>query len=262
MIAENIKNRIGDFHGNIGISYIDLATEHGFYAGNCDVFPASGSIKVMVLIETFRRLEMGELSKDTRYRLRKTDFINKESSRQKTFGALEYLHEGVELTVEDLYKLCMAVSDNSAFNILLRMFGTDSVNRTAEMLGCHETRVNRAIYDYDAMNRGVENYVSVREMANLFFSMYKGKVISGGASREMLEIMKLHQKDDIIRYYFDENLPIAHQTGYDDGLIMDMGIVFSRKPFVLAMAATGENTRNAESIMRDVTLMCYRNSNG
>ena len=262
MIAENIKNRIGDFYGNIGISYIDLTTEYGLSAGNCDVFPASGSIKVMVLIETFRRLEMGELSINDTYRLKRTDYINKDSSRQKTFGAIEYLHEGIELTIEDLYRLCMAVSDNSAFNILLRMYGTDSVNRTADMFGCHTTRVNRTIYDYDAISRGVENYVSVKEMATLFYSMYKGKVISGRASREMLDIMKLHQKDDIIRYYFDESLPIAHQTGYDDGIIMDMGIVFSRKPFVLAMAATGENTRNAESIMRDITLMCYRYSNG
>lgn len=261
MIEDNIKNRIGDFYGNIGVSYIDLATERGISAGNCDVFPASGSIKVLALIEAFRRLEIGEVSKDTIYKLRKSDCINHGRGNQKTFGALEYLHEGTELTVEDLCKLCIAVSDNSAFNILFRMFGADSINRTAGMYGCRSTKVNRAIYDYAAMEKGVENYVSVKEMANLFFSMYKGKVISRRASREMLEILKSHQKDDIIRYYFDESLPIAHQTGYDDGLIMDMGIICSEKPFVLAMAATGSNTRNAESIMRDITLMCYRNSN-
>ncbi|MEF9921516.1 MAG: serine hydrolase [Anaerovoracaceae bacterium] len=261
MILDNIKNRIGNFGGDIGISYIDLKSGQSSSTGNCDVFLASGSVKIMTLVEAFKRIEEGTLNKDDKYTLKETDYLNKGRVGVKTFGALEHIHQGIELTIEDLYKFSITVSDNIAFNILLKMFGTEEINKTIKMLGYSKTKVHRAIYDSDKMNKGIENLVSVQEMASLFYRMYKGQVISRNASKNMLDILKDHQKDSIIPYYFDESLQVAHQTGYDDELIMDMGIVYSENPFVLCMAASDSNTRNAESIMRDITLMCYRNSN-
>ena len=261
MILDNIKNRIGNFRGDIGICYIDLSGGKSFTAGNCDVFLASGSVKILTLVEAFKRMEEGTLDRDDKYILKSSDYQNRGKEGVKTFGALEYLHEGIKLTIEDLYKLSISVSDNIAFNILLRQFGAKNINETMEMLGFSKTKINREIYDFERIKAGIENYVSVQEMASLFYRMYKGQVVSRNASREMLEILKDHQKDSIMPYYFDESLRVSHQTGYDDGLIMDMGIVHGPKPFVLCMAASDKNTRNAESIMRDITLMCYKNSN-
>lgn len=261
MILDSIKNRIGDYDGDIGISYIDLISNKSITTGNCDIFPASGSVKFLTLVEAFKLMEEGTISRNDKYVLKKSDYINGGKSGVKTFGAVEYMHEGIELTIEDLYRLSISVSDNIAFNILLRLFGKDEINRTFKMLGYKKTIISRAIYDKTAINNGIENYVSVQEISSLLYRMYKGQVISKSASEEMINILKDHQKDSILRYYFDESLQIAHQTGYDDGLIMDMGIVFSSRPFILSMAASDNNTRNAESIMRDITLMCYRNSN-
>lgn len=261
MILDNIKDRISGFGGKIGIMYIDIQSGRTYQAGNCDVFLASGSVKVFTLVEAFRRMEEGLINKDDKYILKKEDYINDGKVGMKSFGALEYIHPGAELTIEDLYKFSTSISDNIAFNILLKMFGIREINKTLDMMGFTKSRINRAIMDLEKMNKSIENYVSVEEMAVLFYRMYKGQVISKKASREMIEILKGHQKDSILRYYFGEDIQIAHQTGYDENLIMDMGIVFSENPFVLVMAAEDVNTRNAESIMRDISLMCYRNSN-
>ncbi len=258
MILDKIKDRIGNFDGTIGICYIDLGTGESCSAGNCDVFPASGMVKLLILIEAFKRMEEGTADRLDRYVLSETDYPNTE---EKSYGALEYLHVGTELTLEDLYKLNVAVSDNMAFNILLKMFSMEKVNSTLETYGLHKTRINRALLDDEKTAKGVKNYVSVREMANLFLRMEKGQLISGKASREMLNILRYHQKTSILPYYFSEYMEIAHQSGYDEREIMDMGIVYSDAPFILCMAASGENTRDAESIMRDITLMCFNNSN-
>ena len=261
MILDNIKDRIGSFRGKIGVYYIDLLNGESCYAGNCDVFLASGSVKILTLVEAFKRIENEKISKDSKYILKKSDYIGNEELDAKTFGALEYIHEGTELTLEDLYSLSVSVSDNIAFNILFRLFGAEEINNTLDMLGFKKSRINRAILDYKLIDKGVENYISISEMATLFYRMYKGQIISNKASGEMLNVLKRHQHNNIIPYYFEEDLQIAHQTGIDDNLIMDMGIVYSERPFVLCMAAEDSNTRNAESIMRDITLLCYNNSN-
>ncbi len=260
MILDNIKDRIDNFQGKIGIHYIDLNSGESCYAGNCDVFYASGSVKIITLLEAFKWIEADKVRKDSKYVLKKSDYIGNKEKKIKTFGALEYLHEGTELTLEDLYRLSTSVSDNIAFNILFRMFGGEEINKTLDMLGFSKTRLHRAILDREKIDKGIENYVSIKEMASLFYRMYKGQIVSNRASFEMLEILKEHQQNSIIPYYFDEELRIAHQTGIDDNLLMDMGIIYSKNPFVLCMAAEDSNTRNAESIMRDITLLCYRNS--
>lgn len=262
MILDSIKDRIGNFGGRIGICYVDICGGKSYIAGNCDVFAASGSVKLFTLIEAFRRIEDGSIGRNDRYRLKESDYLHSDELNQKTFGALEYLHAGAELTVDDLLKLSIAVSDNIAFNILLKLLGADAVNRTLDMLGLEKCRVRRGILEREKMNRGIENTVSVEEVGMLLHRMYKGQIISRSASAEMLSILTSHQRNGIIPYYFDERLKVAHQTGYDDTLIMDMGVVYSQNPFVLSMAADDSNTRNAESMMRDITWMCCKNSNG
>ena len=80
-------------------------------------------------------MEEGKLQKDSRYVLKQSDYIGGQKVNEKSFGALEYLHEGTELTVEDLYRLSIAVSDNVAFNILYRMLGEETINQTLDALG-------------------------------------------------------------------------------------------------------------------------------
>lgn len=258
MILDKMKDRIGDFEGKIGICYIDIRTKSCYTAGNCDVFPASGVIKLLILVEAFKRLNEGQINKTDTYILEPDDYPQ---IREKSFSALEHIHTGAEVTVEDLYKLNVIISDNMAFNILLKIFGKDAVNDTLKELGFRKTKINRAINDFEAMNKGIQNLVSVQEMANLLLRMYEGQIISKSASKEMLEILCEHQKTSPLTYNFLESMKIAHQSGYDDNEIHDMGIVYCENPFILCMASSVPNIKNAESVMRDITMMCYQNSN-
>lgn len=258
MILDKMRDRIGAFEGKIAICYIDIKSKSCYTAGNCDVFPASGIVKLLILIEAFKRLNEGEMKKDDTYTLRPDDYPK---IREKSFSALEHIHVGAQVTVEDLYKLNVIVSDNMAFNILLKLFGKDAVNDTLNELGLKKTRINRAINDFEAMRRGIQNFVSVQEMASLLLRMYEGQIISHSASKEMLDIVCEHQKPSPLTYNFLESMRIAHQSGYDDNEIHDMGIVFCENPFILCMASSAPNTKNAESVMRDITKMCYQNSN-
>lgn len=257
MLQNKINDRIGNFAGKMGIYYMDLLSGDNCFAGNCDVFPSSGMAKMPVLLEVFRQISQGQIEKEDIYILKHdSDFAVDWAS----YGALAFLHEGLALTVRDLYSLMITVSDNTALNILLEMVGMDRVNKTMEEWGFRNISINRAFFDTEKIRQGVENYHSVQEMGEIFRRLYLGQLISGEADREILELMKFHQRTNILPYYFKENQPIAHQTGFDEEKIHDMGVVYTERPFILCMSAGQGDTRKAESIMRDIALICFKHS--
>ncbi len=253
MLSKQIEDRISNIQGDIGIYYRDIKSGEYAVAGNKDVFIAAGISKLYVLIETFNQINNGKLNKDFKYKLKKKD-------KAPSIGALMHLNEGKEFTVEELYRLMIAISDNTAFNILVEILGIDNINNTMNNLGFYESKVNRTFFDYDAMKKGIENYTSVQETGEIFLRLYNSQLISKESSIEILEILKLQQRGYIIPYYFGSNTVIAHQIGEDEGIIHDAGIVYTRNPFILCMSGNDTDVRRAESAMRDIALLCYKNS--
>jgi len=261
MVINKIRDRIANLTGKIGIYYMDLTTKESCFVGNNDVFVSSGISKIMVLIEVFNQIDINKINKHDKYILNKNNILTyRKQSTDATYGALDYLHDGIELTIEDLYKLMSSVSDNLAFNILLDILGIDNVNKTFEKLGFLYENINRYFFDYDKINSGVNNFHSVQEMGRLFYRLYEGQIISNKASDEILNVLKYHQRTNIIPYYFEENLQIAHQTGTDKGIIHDMGIIYAQNPFILCLSANDVEVRKVESALRDVAYICYKNS--
>lgn len=256
MIIDRIKDRTGNYTGKIGIYYIDLNTDMRCFVGNQDVFPASGLVMLMTLVEAFRQICDHKLSKNTLYKLKKDQV----STGEITYGAIDSLHDGISLTIEDLYRLSISVSDNSAFNILLTKLGMSSINETFAQMGYKNMKINRHLFDERKIGQGIDNYISVEEAGTIFQRLYKGQIISASSSSDMLECLTHHQRTNVIPYNFPEDMKIAHISGYDEGLILDAGIVYCDNPFVISMAAHDGDTRKAEGIMRDVTLICYENS--
>src|SRR6266851_4870534 len=68
------------------------------------------------------------------------------------------------LTLRDLATMMVAVSDNSATNVLIDRVGFDNVNAMLEGLGLHGTRLRRKMMDLKAASEGRENVSTPREM--------------------------------------------------------------------------------------------------
>ena len=259
MIMRAITDRLANVDGDIGISYIDLTTEKRLTFGNRRIFPSGGLIMLMVLVECFKAMEEGRLTSKSCYSLKRSDIGDKLTY---SYGVLQYLHENIELTVEDLCNLMVTVSDNVACNILIDMLGMSRINRTFLELGFEKMYIQRKIYDFEKIESGFENYISVDDVASVFERMYKGQLISDDSSKKMISLMEQHQKTRIIPDMFKDRIRIAHLTSYDDMDVIDAGIVFAERPFVLVMAASRMDSRKAEPILRDITKICYLKTQG
>ncbi len=206
---------------------------------------AASVIKIPIMVEAFRQFESGEISPEDRH-------VLAEAEKMPSCGALNRMHAGLELTLRDLVELMIVLSDNTATNILIDRLGIDCVNATMRMLGLKQTVLRRKLFDSAAKAQGKENTVGARDIGMLLERMYRGELISEAASREMLDILKNQKLNGKMPFYLHEKgIPVAHKTGEDDGITHDVGIVFSRKPFVLCMLSNETEVSAFERLIQD-----------
>lgn len=263
LLSEKLKDRINYVPGSIGIYVHEIQTNESAFVGNCEVFPSLGIAKLVLLIEVFRQIEEGTLHLSDVYVLNKQPpFTMPENEYEETVGILDFLHDGIQLTVEDLvYSMCI-ISDNTAFNILLSMVGIDHVNATMRQLGMEHIRIGSMLFEWKDEEAEKENFHSVREIGDLLVRIYKGQLISKEASAKMLNILKCHQRRGSFSFLFSRNISVAQQTGFDRDALHLCAIVMAERPFVLCAGAMHVDMKLAENMLQDVAHICYHSSNG
>lgn len=227
MNQKNVEELLEGIPGKLTVYYKNLVTGEAVnYQGDIPMMAAS-VIKIPILLETFHQIRSGMLKKDQLY-------VLKEEDKMPSCGCLNRMHAGMNLTVQDLYNLMIILSDNTAANILIKLLGgTEAVNDSLAKMGYQVCRVNRLLFDSEASAKGIENYVSGEEIADMLEKLYLGQLIDEASSREMLEILKSQRLKNKIPFDFQGCVPIAHKTGEDDGITHDVGIIFGSQPFIL-----------------------------
>jgi len=110
--------------------------------------------KVLVALEFFAQADEGELDPTTVISISPENF---------TAGptGVSIFDDPVNLTLRDLCKSMMAVSDNTATDVLLNLVGLDRVNARAHACGCTATQIEstlRRLFDRMAADIGFSDY--------------------------------------------------------------------------------------------------------
>lgn len=247
-IKDDLFALLESVSGKTGFYYKNLITGEEWEQRADLPLMAASVIKIPVLAEVFARMESGEIDRSERYNI-------KEEDKLPSCGALNYMHTGLEVTLEDLYTLMIILSDNTATNILIKKFGIESINRRMRSLGLEKTTVNRLLFDSAAAAQGKENYITAREIGILLERMYCGTLVSKKASEEMLSVLKNQRLNGKMPFYFKGQVKIAHKTGEDDGITHDVGIVFAPQPFVACFCSNGVEVPEFERVIQKGTKM-------
>jgi beta-lactamase class A len=239
-----ILDRLKSFPGDVGFYYKNLITGEEARFREDAPFVAASMIKLPIMAEALRRFET-DLDENERIELRDGDKL-------PSCGALAYMRAGLSPTLHDLVCLMIALSDNTATNLLIDRLGMAAVNQTIHDMGLVNTRLNRKLFDAEAARMGVQNYVSARDMGRLFEKIYLGELISKSASARMLAMLKDQQLNGKIPFFLSD-LTIAHKTGEDDGLSHDGGIVFAKEPFIACFLSFGVDVPAFERMVQDLS---------
>ncbi len=183
-------------------------------------FPAASLAKVPILVEVARQVEFGTLAWDTRYPILTESYATNSD-------VLANLSVDLHPTLRDLAHLMIAVSDNTASNVLLDIVGMEAVNVTMHQLGLYDTHIERHFIDFVARKAGQENWTTAGDMA-LLFSFLCADVLPG--RNEMLNMLLRQNDTSSIPAYWDEEIPYAHKTGELAGILHDAGILYPPYP--------------------------------
>ena len=127
--------------GVLGVGIEDLATGQKFLLRADAVFPQASSIKIAVLAELYRQNQLaahgtaGKARLSDLYTMQSADLV----ADSDIMGGLT---PGVtRVTNRDLATMMVAVSDNSATNVLIDRLGIENVNALLDSLGLRNTRL-------------------------------------------------------------------------------------------------------------------------
>ena len=211
-------------------------------------FRAASTIKVPIMIETYRQIERGALSRDDPYLLREADFV-------PGSGVLKNLHAGLELTLADLLSLMIAVSDNTATNLILDRTGLDAVNATMRSLGMNNSVLGRRILGRLPAPGDPENWATPRDFALATQAIVSGDAAGPKSCAAMLAT--LEQQGEIrriSRFLSGPDLRWGTKPGDLPGVINDVGFV-SSPAGTLSIAVFTENLPDLDAAERAIGLI-------
>jgi len=244
--------------GTMGVAILDLTDGRQFLLNDNHVFAQASSIKVAILAELYRQEQESASGASGKARLSDLYTVDAKDIVDGS-SIMAGLTPGTSrVTNRDLATFMVAVSDNSATNVLIDRVGMQGVNAMLDSLGLHHTRLQRKMMDVKAAQVGRENVSTPREMMELFAALYRKKVLNEKLTADYFKVLGTPKASDIPRY-LPEGVVCANKPGELAGVRNDVGIVFTEKrPFVIVvMTAYLNRERDGDEAIAKIAEFAY-----
>jgi beta-lactamase class A len=252
-LESSIRDVDQHLDGVMGVAIEDLKTGDQFFLHENEVFAQASSIKIAVLANLYLQAQQGKLKLTDLYTVQSSDLV-------QDSDIMNGLTPGVtRITLRDLATVMVAVSDNSATNVLIDRVGMEDVNAMLDSLGLTHTRLRRKMMDLDAAKQGRENISTPREMMLLLDSIYKEKLLNKESTADFFKVLSTN-KDSWIPRDLPADVKSANKPGSLEGVRNDSGIVFvDGRPYVICvMTAFLTNERDGEQAISKISRDAWR----
>lgn len=186
-LEQMLRNEFVNFNGNYAIYAND-------YNGNIisinekEKFNAASCIKIFILVELFRQVYFKKKSLDEKLKYKKDNFVNGS-------GVLQYLTQGLELSVRDIATLMMIISDNVATNIMIDYLGINNINKTIKDLGCLDTEL---YCKFESCEDKVFSVTTAKDYSHIYELINEEKLWDKSISKEIINIFKNQKYHEMV----------------------------------------------------------------
>jgi beta-lactamase class A len=239
----NIEEQFEKLDGDFAYAFFNLSNPDQVITINADEkFHAASTMKTPVMIEIYKQAANGKFSL-TDSILVKNEFksiVDGSSYKMDiTDDSGEKLYDQIDkkATIYDLMNDMVTVSSNLATNILIDLVDAKSVTSSMRELGADNIDVLRGVEDIKAYEQGLSNSTTARDLMIIMKSIANGTAGSSQDCKQMINILKGQNFNDMIPKYFPDNVIVAHKTGSITGVHHDSGIVYlaDGRSFVLVI---------------------------
>ncbi|RDB08064.1 serine hydrolase [Runella aurantiaca] len=227
-----------------------LTGEIYFSKGPAESVPSASIIKIPILVELMEQVKAGKVDLDETYTLVTAD-------KTGGSGVMASYPDGQQMSLKEVARLMMIASDNTATNIFIRKLGREKINDRMKFFGLASLQLNRVMMDTAAVARGIDNYVTARDINALLRLIYGHKVATPALCEQMMEFLFENRDTVTLPRLIPKTIKIAHKTGGLTYVRGDAGIVFAATPFVISVFVRGTPEKDAEKMIGEIGEICF-----
>jgi beta-lactamase class A len=251
-LQDGISQVDASLDGVMAIAIRDLTSGKEYLLHGDEIMPQASSIKIAVLADLLLQAQHGKVKLSEEYVVRKEDLV---SGSDIMLG----LTPGVtRLTLRELATIMVAVSDNSATNVLISRLGMEDINAMLANLGLKSTRLRRKMMDLNAAGEGRENVATPREMMTLLEAIYSGKLLNKEMTAEFIKLLSTHKESAMLQGLPDDAIA-ANKPGELEAVRNDSGIIFVKgRPYILCVMTTYlKDEKDGSAAIRKIAELTY-----
>jgi beta-lactamase class A len=226
------------FKGQYGIYYWNLSDGKQFGIHEKDRYTAASTVKIPINLYLYNRFYDGSADPKAILTYQQGDY-------EGGAGELQYKKVGTRYSLKELSRLSIEFSDNVAVNMLLRYLGRPKVKNYMREVG------GTVVSDK-------ENISCPRDMALYMKKVYEFSESAGETGKELLTNFFNTRFSDRLPKLLPKGVKIAHKTGNWVGALHDVGIIFTEKPYILAvMSRDVVNDEEACNVIANISKKVY-----
>lgn len=231
-LRPDVESLLSEQEGAYAVWFQHLQEPENHFAINPDtIFHAASTMKTPVMIELFRKAELGEFAM--------SDSIPVENEFSSIVDGSPFSltldpdgddpferKVGEMAAIYDLTHAMITYSSNLATNLLIQLADAEETTQTMRNLGAENIDVLRGVEDLKAFDLGLSNRTTARDLGIIFEKLARGEAVNSGADSVMIDILKDQFYNDNIPLYLPDDVEVAHKTGFITGVRHDSGIVY------------------------------------
>ena len=216
-IENGIKNLMAQYPTIQPSVYVwDYETGHFADINASQQYSAASIIKIPVLLQLFRSIEAKQVSLYDEMTL--TNYYRAEGS-----GGLQFKAENSKYTLDDLARLMITDSDNSATNMLMSKIGSmTDINQGIRDWGIKHTHVKTWLPDL-----GGTNHTTARDLATMLYNIENPEFLSMSSREKIFDYMGHVKNNRLIQAGLGPGASFLHKTGDIGKMLGDAGIVYT-----------------------------------
>ena len=237
--------------GRLGVAVLDTSNGASAAFRSGERFPMCSTFKVLAAAATLARVDRGEEHLDRRIKFRAHDLV--------TYSPITKEHvDGDGMSVAELCRAAITVSDNTAANLLLaNLGGPQAITAYARSLGDTLTRLDR---NEPSLNEAVagdlRDTTTPAAMLSNLRKLVTGKVLTPGSREHLVDWLIGNKTGDTrLRAGLPRDWRVGDKTGSGErGTANDIAVIWptlNRPPVFVAAYLTGSS---ADADHRSATL--------
>ena len=203
---------------SISLAVRAAAGERRWDRAGDDVFLSASTIKVAILIAVARAIDAGTLRHDDRRSARPEDAI--EGS-----GVLTWMEVGLSLSIDDHAYLMIAISDNTASNVLIDAVGLAAVNDALSVLGTTHSALRRPFLGRVPTDDLPRNEITTNDLVTLLLAIVDDRAASAGGCAWMRKLLALQQHTDRLGRDLPDGISFLGKSGTIEGHVHDSAVL-------------------------------------